>query len=194
MPRCGRLRNFIREFNESPRAERTSYFLPYFILTIEVILIIHALTLQEVFVILLTGILVVISLVEITLVSREIHERRQCNTFERILTIKLDDFIIDQREKNVKRLVEKFIEMYPEYLKHRTETYRIACQIMETHREELWEKTLKTRMNRLLKKKGKGPVKEILDAFINRYPEYRKDPAKVYDVAARMLQHYDEKK
>jgi len=194
MPRCGRLRSFIRDFNESPRAEKTSYFLPYFILAIEVILIIHAFTLQEVYVILLTGILVVISLVEITLVSREIHERRQCNTFERILTIKLDDFIIDQREKNVKGLVEKFIETYPEYLNHRTETYRIACQIMETHREELWEKTLKIRMNRLLKKKGKGPVKDIFDAFINRYPEYQKDPGRVYDVAARMLQHYDKKK
>jgi len=194
MPRCGRLRNFIKEFNESPKAEKISYFLPYFILTIELILILHAFSLQEVFVILLTGILVLISLIEITLVSREIHERRQCNTFERILTIKLDDFIIDQREKNVKRLVEKFIEMYPEYITHRTETYRIACQIMETHREELWEKTLKIRMSRLLKKKGKVPVKEILDAFINRYPEYRNDPAKVYDVAARMLQKYDGKK
>jgi len=45
-----------------------------------------------------------------------------------------------------------------------------------------------------LKKKGKGPVKEIFDAFISRYPEYQKDPGRVYDVAARMLQHYDKKK
>jgi hypothetical protein len=192
MPRCGRLRSFIRDFNESPRAEKMSYVPPYLILIIELLLIFHALSLQEVFVIVLTGILLVISLVEIALVSREIHQRRQSNTFERILTIKLDDFIIEQREKNVKRIVEKFIEVFPEYAAHRNESYRIACQIMETHRDELWEKTLKTRMNRLLKKKGKGPVKEIIETFINRYPEYRKDPARVYDVAAKMMEKFQD--
>jgi len=51
MPRCGRLRNFIREYKESPRTERISFIPPFLILTLEIILIIHAILLNEIFVI-----------------------------------------------------------------------------------------------------------------------------------------------
>jgi hypothetical protein len=193
MPRSGRLCNFIREYNESPKAEKLSFIPPFIILFIEIILLYHAISVNETFVIILTLILLVISIIEIVLVTFEIHENRSRNVFERRLTIKLDDFIIERREKNVKKIIEKFIDNYPEYQPHRTDAYHIACQIMETHREELWEKTLKTRMKRFVTKNKIKTVKDLMDHFIDRYPEYNKNPGKVYRVAAYLLDQQQRK-
>ena len=96
MPRSGRLRNFIRDFSESPRAEKVSFIPPFLIVVVELILLVHASVQNPVdpIVLELTTILVIISVVEIALVTREIHEHHQSSNFERILTIKLDDLYI----------------------------------------------------------------------------------------------------
>ena len=139
MPRCGRLRNVIQEYNESPKAKKLSFVVPFLILALEIILITHSILYQEFFVMTLTMVLLAISIIEIALVSTEMHEEYVKSNFDRILTIELDDFITEKREKNVKRIVTGFIEKHPEYRVKRNEIYHIICQILETHKKELTE-------------------------------------------------------
>lgn len=136
MPRSGRLRNFISEYKKSPEISRMSFIPPFFILTVEIVLLYHAITLNEFFVILLTSILLIISVLETVLVSIEIHEEFVRSNYDRNLTIKLDDFIIETKEKGVKKIVENFIEKYPEYGPNRNDVYHTTCQILETHKKE----------------------------------------------------------
>ena len=136
MVRLGRLRSFIQELAESPLIEKISFILPFFVIVVDIILMEHAIRINEHYIITFTTILFFLSLVEIVVVIREIHEHRQLSVFEQKLTIKLDDFIIQRKKKNVKETVQEFINKYPEYKNHRTEVYHITCDIMETHRKE----------------------------------------------------------
>ena len=190
MPRSGRLRYFIKEYNESEKTDKISFIPPFFILILEIILIAHALIENNVFVIWLTLILVIISLIEIIFVAKEIHEHYQRNNFDRELTIRLDDFIIEKNEKNVQKIVEKFIVIHPNYELYRNEIYHIACQIMETHNKELWEKTLELRLKKFISENNKYPMREIIDNFVEKFPEYKKDLGKVYPLAAQMFEKY----
>jgi len=190
MPRSGRLRRFIKEYNESQKTDKISFIPPFFILILEIILITHAIIENNVFVIWLTLILVIISIIEIIFVAREIHEHYQSNNFDRELTIRLDDFIIEKNEKNVQTMVEKFIDVHPNYEIYRNEIYHIACQIMETHKKELWEKTLELRLKKYVLKNSDYSMKEIMDNFMEKFPEYKKDPGRVYPLAAQMIEKY----
>jgi hypothetical protein len=190
MPRTGRLRNFIKEFNESQKTDKLSFIPPFFILVLEIILITHAIIEKNEFVIWLTLILVIISIIEIIFVTREIHEHYQSNNFDRELTIRLDDFIIEKNEKNVQAIVEKFIDLHPNYEIYRNEIYHISCQIMETHKKELWEKTLDIRLKKFISKNPKKSVREIIENFLEKFPEYKKDPGKIYPIAATLIERY----
>lgn len=189
MPRSGRIRRFICEYNESPKAEKISFIPPFVILFLELVLLLHALTIDhpDIMVVELTSILLVISIIEIIIVVTEIHQHYQRNSLERDLTIRLDDFILESKLKNVKKIVEEFLEINPNYKKNRNKVYSIACQIMETHTRELWEKTLYTRLNRFVKNNDFSNVKDLVLKFIDKYPEYENDPDKVYPVAARFM-------
>jgi hypothetical protein len=122
---------------ETSLAEKLSFIPPFIILVFEIILIIHAYTLNELYVITVTTILLSLSIIEIILVSREMHEHYKRRNFDRILTIKLDDFITQTKGTNVKTNVTDFIEQNPEYENSRNEIYHIVCQIMETHKKQL---------------------------------------------------------
>ena len=103
MPRCGRLRTYITDYGQSIRAKKISFIIPYLILLLEIILLIDAAFLDfNPFIIVITSTLVIISLIEIILVSREIHNRIMESNLEKILTIRLDDFITQKKQKNVK--------------------------------------------------------------------------------------------
>jgi len=182
MPRSGRLRNFIKEYKESPRFEKLSFIPPFLILIVEVVLLAHALTIDvpDIMVVELTTVLLIISLVEILFVSQEIHGHYQSTNFDRILTIRLDDFIIKRKKKNVKLLVEEFIEAHPNYRSQRNEIYHIACQIMETHKEEAIETTIEDALKPFFKKNKKKTVDDILTEFIKKYPKYKKYSAETY--------------
>jgi len=190
MPRCGRFRNFIREYRESERFEKLSFIPPFIILFLELILLTHALIedTSDLIVVELTAILLVISFIEILLVSREIHEHYRKDSFQQDMTIRLDDFILERRMDNVSRIVEEFLKENQQYCKHRNAIYHIACQIMETHKNELWEKTLRTRLKRFLKQTDKETIRDILDEFMERFPEYRKNPERVYEIAAYLIE------
>ena len=193
MPRSGRLRTFIRECDESPRTQKLSFVPPYLILLLEIILIIHAIYLNEVYVILLTLILVTISVLEIILVSREMHKHYTQNNFDRILTIKLDDFIIEKKEKNEKKIITDFIEQYPEYSDYRNEIYHTTCQIMETHMDEVWEKNLTNKLKPFIKKRKKANVDEIVKTFAKKYPKYKRYRAEIYEKTCQIKGNYNNK-
>jgi len=135
MPRCGGIRTFIQEYNQSPKVNKLSFFLPYLILTLELIVLIDALIIYNLIIIIITIILLTISVLEIIFVTREIHSRIQESNFDKILTIKLDDFVTKKTEKNVKIIISDFLEQYPEYDKHRNKIYHTTCQILEIHKK-----------------------------------------------------------
>lgn len=187
MPRSGRFRSFISEYKESPRLEKMSFIPPFLILALEVILIIHAFVVNEIYVIILTSILLVISLVEIILVSLEIHEHYKASNFDRILTIKLDDFITETKEKNVKKIVTDFIDQHLEYEKHRNEIYHTTCQILETHKEEALEKEIVQKLSKFIKRKKKLNVDEIVETFIKKYSKYKKYRIEIYERTCQIM-------
>ena len=196
MPRSRRLRNFIKEYKESPKFEQLSFIPPFLILILEVILLAHALTLDvsDMIVVELTAILLVISIIEIFFVSREIHEHYQTNTFDRILTIKIDDFILARKkEKNVKKIIGEFIEQNPKYRKNRNKIYHICCQVMETHKEEAWEKDLEYNLKNFISKQKQKNVDDILEGFIKKHPKYKKVRQDVYQKICFMLEKSNNK-
>ena len=194
MPRSKRLRNFITEYNESPKTEKMSFIPPFFILALEFILIIHAIFYGNLFVIIITSILVIISLIEIIFVSAEIHEHYKRINFDREMTIRLDDFIIKKNEKNVKKIVEEFINKNSNYETHRNEIYHVACHIMATHKEEMWERTLDTRLKLFIEKNDSRNIRVLIKNFVDKYPEYKDNPGKVYPLAAQMIEKYKKPK
>ena len=186
MPRSGRLRTFIREYKESPRIEKMSFIPPFLILALEVILIIHAYIVNEVYVIILTSILLVISLIEIILVTAEIHAHYTSSNFDRLLTIRLDDFITESKEVNVKKIVTDFTDQHPEYKKHRNEIYHTACQILETHKEEAIEKEITKKLEKFMKRKKKANVDDIVKAFVDKFPRYKRYRIEVYEITCQI--------
>ncbi len=156
---------------------------PIFILIVELILLLHALTINhpDIMVVELTSVLLFISIFEMILVSIEMHDHYQTNNLDRVLTIKIDDFIMGRkREKNVKTLVEEFINQNPKYKKHRNKIYHICCQVMQTHEEEAMEKELESKLKKFIKKRKQRSVDDLLKDFIKKYPKYRKFRQKVY--------------
>ena len=97
MLRSSGIRNYIKEIAESQKFEKLSFFPPFLILLVEIILLIHALEIQVFYVIELTIILVVLSIIEIFIVMSEIHQHYRQINFDRILTIKLDDLGLASR-------------------------------------------------------------------------------------------------
>ena len=183
MPRSGRLRTFIREYSESSRAEKISFIPPFIILVVEFILLAHALTIDvpDIMVVELTTVLLIISIIEILFVSREIHEHYTKGNFEKILTIRLDDFVTETKQKNVKKIVSDFIEKYSEYSGKRNEIYHTTCQILETHKEEETEKEMENKLKTFIKRNKKANVDEIVENFLKKYPKYKKTPSLIYE-------------
>lgn len=133
MVRCSRLRCFLREVAKSPFFEKLSFSLPFLVITIDIIILEHAIRIQESYIIACTLFLFFLSLFEIIIVSSELHRNYQRSNFEKILTIKLDDFIDGKKVYNIKTLIEDFLTLNPEYRTHRNDVYQITCQILETH-------------------------------------------------------------
>jgi hypothetical protein len=185
MPRSIRLRNFIREYKESPRFEKLSFIPPFIILVVEGILLVHAITINvpDMMVIELTIILLAISVIEMFFVIGEIHEHYMINNFNEMLTIRLDDFITEKNLKNVKIIVKDFIENYPHYAKHRNEVYHITCHILETHQERILEEDLRERLNKYIEKNKKMNVDEIVRNFIKQHPKYKRYAEKIYKLS-----------
>jgi len=189
MPRSGRLRTFIKEYRRSPKFEKLSFIPPFLILILEVILIAHAFTINhpDIMVIELTTVLLIISIIEILFVSREIHDHYIDSNYDRILTIRLDDFITENKEKNVKKIVTNFIKKYPEYKSERSKIYTTSCQILETHKEEAREKDLEKVLKTFINRNKTKTVDEIVASFIKKHPKYKKYTNEIYTKACHIL-------
>jgi hypothetical protein len=185
-----RLRNFIKGYRESPRFEKLSFILPFLIIIVEGVLLAHALTIDvpDIMVVELTTVLLAISFVEIIFVAGEIHDHYQKSNFDKILTIKLDDFILQSKKNNVKKIVEDFIKLYPKYKNHRNEIYHTSCQIMETHKEEYLEKELANRLKLFIEKTKETNVDGILETFIKKYPIYKKYRSEIYKKTCQIFE------
>jgi len=188
MPRSGRLRRFIKESRESARAQRISFIPPFFILVVELILLLHALTIDhpDIWVVELTAVLLFISVIEIILVTKEMHERYQKSNFDKILTIRLDDFITKTHKTNVKNIVTEFLEKYPRYSSNRSEIYHTACQIMETHKEEEIEEDIEEKLKKFIDRRKRENVDEIVEKFVKKYPKYKKNRSEVYEITCHL--------
>ena len=186
MPRCGRLRNLIQGYHESHKVQKLIFVVPFLILSLETILITHAMLYQHFFVIILTTVLLAISLIEIILVSREMHEEYIQSNFDRILTIKLDDFITGKKERNVKRIVTDFIEKNPGYRIKRNEIYHTTCQILETHKKESIEKEFINKLEKYVKKMKIEDVDVIVKGFVDKYPKYKRFRSEIYEKTCQL--------
>lgn len=188
MPRCGRIRTLIQDYKQSPRAIKISFILPYVILILELIVLIDASIINfNPFIIIITSALVIISTIEIIIVTKEIHENVLESNFDKILTIKLDDFVTKKREKNLKRIISDFLTDNPEYNKHRNKIYHTTCQILETHEKETLEIDIADKLNLLIKNNKKANVDQIVKKFTEKYPKYEKYPSDIYKITCKLL-------
>ena len=142
MARCSRTRCFLREVAKSPFGEKLSFILPFFVITIDIIILEHAIRIQETYIIACTLFLFFLSLFEIIIVSRELHINFQKSIFEKRLAIKLNNFLEGKKGYNIKEIVENFVEINPEYTTFRNDVYQITCQILETRDEDAVEKII----------------------------------------------------
>jgi len=123
----------------------------------------------------------------LVIVSYEIHEHYIKINFDKILTIRLDDFITEKKGTNVKKIVTDFIEKYPDYEPHRNEIYHTTCQILETHREEATEKEVENKLKKFIKRRKKANVDEIVESFVKKYPEYKNYRSGIYITTCQIM-------
>ena len=57
---------------------------------------------------------------------------------------------------------------------------------METHRVEAWEDALTKKLKAFIKRRKKMNVDEILEAFIKKYPTYKKYRGKIYQKTCQL--------
>ena len=58
---------------------------------------------------------------------------------------------------------------------------------METHKEEMWERILNARLKNFIKKNKSQNIRTLIEKFVEKYPEYKKGPGKVYPLAAQII-------
>ena len=67
MVRVGRLRNVIKELAASPLTEKITFILPFIVIIIDIIILEHAIRIRETYIIILTTLLFLLSLIEIAM-------------------------------------------------------------------------------------------------------------------------------
>ena len=188
MPRCGRIRTFIKNYSQSYKGHKISFFLPYLILALEIIVLIDAFLISNLTIAFVTIILVIVSTLEIIFVTREIKGRIIENNFDKILTIKLDDFITKKRQKNVKIIISDFLEQYPEYDKYRNKIYHTTCQILETHQKEALDRDITDKVKQFIKNNEELNVDKIVEKFIEKYQKYKKYRSEIYEKTCKIFE------
>ena len=135
-----------------------------------------------------TIILVIVSTLEIIFVTREIKGKIIENNFDKILTIKLDDFITKKRQKNVKIIISDFLDQYPEYEKHRNKIYHTTCQILETHQKEALDRDITDKVKQFIKNNKELNVDQIVEKIIEKYQKYKKYRGEIYEKTCKILE------
>lgn len=193
MLRLSRIHQNISNICTEERFEQISIILPLIILIVEIVLIVHALDIQEAYVIALTTFLLVVSIIELILVTKEVTDQKSKRNFDSTLTIRLDDFINKTKNSNVKDIMNTFIEKYPIYRNHRVDIYKLCCKILQTHQDELVEIKYNKKIIQFLNKTDKKHLSEIVEEFIFENPEYEGYALDIYEKISQIL-HKKEKK
>lgn len=189
MPRSGAIREFIRDYYGSSRWEKLAFIPPFIILFMELFLLVYDLNHDVDFIVIeFTVILVVISLFEIIIVGKEIHEHTHESDYREELAILLDDFIARSRYKSVKNILHSFINAYPQYRVYRSDIYRITCQILAVHKEKDLEEEIIKKLRLYTRDKADLPEDEIFARFMDRYPKYHIHPDKVSELINKVLE------
>jgi len=136
MVRFRRIRNRLREIAESTTTERLLLILPFFIMSLDLYLFIHALSLRDIYVIIPVLILLAFSLMEIVVTLEEIHER----ALEHIKYKNLEAKVRKAMKKaksgvTVRSLMNHILEEHPELKDHEKALYHVICQILAENKE-----------------------------------------------------------
>lgn len=189
MPRSGAIREFIRDYYGSSRWEKLALIPPFIILFMELFLLGYDLNHDVDFIVIeFTLILVAISLVEIVIVGKEIHEHTHECDYREELAILLDDFIARSRYKSVKNILSSFINHYPQYRVYRSDIYRITCQILAVHKEKDLEEEITKKLRLYTRGKADLCEDELFSQFMDRHPKYHVYPDKVSELIAKVLE------
>jgi len=105
------------------------------VITIDIILIEHAIRINEHYIMFFTMILFFLSLIEIIVIIKDISGHHKKDTLEKTITADLDKFMSKRQAENVKILVEDFIKNHPQYNKHIGKVYHIACHAIEDKKD-----------------------------------------------------------
>ena len=52
---------------------------------------------------------------------------------------------------------------------------------------------LELKLKKFISKNQKYSMKEIIENFIEKFPEYKKNPGRIYSLAAQMIEKYSKK-
>ncbi len=136
MVRFRKIRNRLREVAESTFTERLLLILPFFIMSLDLYLFIHALSLRDVYVIVPVLILLAFSIMEILVTLEEVHERAMEHKKYRDLEAKVRK-AIGRAANNVtvRSLMNHILEEHPELRDHEKALYHVICQILAENKE-----------------------------------------------------------
>ena len=131
MVRFRRQKRWLKELAESTTTERILLILPFFILSLDLYLLLHALSLGDMYIIVPVLILFAFSVVEIVVTLDEIHER----AVELLRYKKLETKVRKAMEKKssrvtVRSLLNDILEEHPELRDHEKSLYHVICQIL----------------------------------------------------------------
>jgi len=136
MVRFRRIRNRLREIGESTTTERLLLILPFFIMSLDLYLFIHALSLRDIYVIVPVLILLAFSLMEIFVTLEEIHERALEHMKYKNLEAKVRKAMSKAKSRvTVRSLMNHILEEHPELKDHEKALYHVICQILAENKE-----------------------------------------------------------
>ncbi|MCD6237390.1 MAG: hypothetical protein J7K13_05505 [Thermoplasmata archaeon] len=125
------LRKRFKEISESTSVEKALLILPFFILFLDSYLLVHALTLNDFYIIIPVIVLFIFSTAEIVVAIDEIHERTLENRQKKRLLSKVRKTIEKTEEKpTVKQVMGLLLETYPELKNQRRQLYHAVCQVL----------------------------------------------------------------
>lgn len=131
MVRFRKLRKWLRELTESTTTERILLALPFFILSLDLYLLLHALSIGDMHIIIPVLILFVFSVAEIVVTLDEIHERATELLRYKRLEAKVRKAMEKTKDRlTVRTLLNHILEEHPELRKHEKSLYHVICQIL----------------------------------------------------------------
>jgi len=130
MVRFRRLRRWLGELAESTTTERILLILPFFILSLDLYLLLHAFSIGDTSIIIPAFILSILSVAEIIVTLDEIHERAMEMLKQRRIKAKVRKVMNKTDKVTVRGLLNQVLEEHPELKSHEKSLYHVICQLL----------------------------------------------------------------